>query len=640
MSSTPGQKDLLSELLRRDAFRRCENTSDPFSDRDSLRELHSCLEKEGRKELAELVSWEIQARELLLQRWRGNGRNYHALQPLSERPDGQGGTVAYPDVNRFQTEMLEYLRIRVDRTQNPVLRARFADILWIREKDHKAVDKAIEAYDRSAAAFLEKEEYIEFTDYFGRATSIAVEANYASWGQKLIENAKLHLDAMELKKEYRWVMEVLFDLLAFPKEWMNQHYDFVLDAAERGYQWSNPEHPTPDMSFTDYLKIKELTYRQKGNHRKARECRFEEACCYERLALDAMRSKQFMKASTHFHICLQKYISLGQRPDKVDEMKRLLKECNEKARMYEFQTTTTEVEVPREEIDRLLDSLKEKPIDEILVFVAAEQTFLCRIQQAEKQAKAGIEAAPLLHMVKNVVQDVRGNVIDVLDTAAKKFKHSLYEVLAFHYEFVALHFLIPILDLVRARAHRKGFWGVLEECFRYSFYNLRRFGRLRKFRLHMETPCKSRQTQYIASRLAGFFAQFDFFVGDDILFLQNGFERFLDQDYVGSVHVMIFRIEEILRRVLERLNVATSSTRNGKTEEKALQRILEEPRLRSALGEDITVFLEWLLIEKLGLNLRHNVAHGLLKYPSFSKRENALVIYALLLFTRFSFVQK
>ena len=104
---------------------------------------------------------------------------------------------------------------------------------------------------------------------------------------------------------------------------------------------------------------------------------------------------------------------------------------------------------------------------------------------------------------------------------------------------------------------------------------------------------------------------------------------------------MIFRIEEILRRVLERLEVATSSIKSRTTtEEKTLQRILEEPKLRCALGEDVTVFLEWLLIDKLGRNLRHNVAHGLLKYPSFSKRENALVIYALLLFTRFSFVEK
>lgn len=640
MSTAPKQDDLLSELLGRDAFARCENTTDPFSDRDSLRELLTSLEKEGRKDLAELVGWEIQARELLLQRWRANGRSHHALRPLSEGPDGQGGTVVYPDIKGFPTEMLKHLRTRIDQAENPVLKARFADILWIRGKDHKAADTAIEAYAGSAVVFLDKEEYLEFTDYFGRATSIAIEANSLSWGQKLIESAKSHLVTLEEKKEYRWVMEVLFELLGFPKEWMDRHYEFVLETAERGYQWSNPEHPTLDLSFAHYLKIKELAYRQKGDHRSARECRFEEARCFERLALDAMRSNQFMKASTHFHTCLQKYISLGQRSDKVDEMKRLLKECNQKARLHEFQTTTTEVEVPREEIDRLLDSLKEKPVEEVLGFVASEQTFLCSIQDAEEQAKLGIEAAPLLHLVSGTVQGPRGNIIEVLDTGEKKLKHALYEVLSFHYEFTARHFLIPILDLVRARAHTTSFWGVLEECFRYSLYNLRRYGRLRKLRLHTATPCQPRKRQYVASRLAGFFAEFDFFVGDDILFLQNGFERFLDEDYVGSVHVLIFRIEEILRRVLERLDVATSSVRNGKTEEKALQRILEEPKLRSALGEDIAVFLEWLLIAKLGLNLRHNVAHGLLKYPSFSKRENALVIYALLLFTRFSFVQE
>jgi hypothetical protein len=400
---------------------------------------------------------------------------------------------------------------------------------------------------------------------------------------------------LESKNQYRWVIDILNNLLEIPTQKNVIDYDLILEIAERGYKWACPDHPATDTFVVAFLKIKEVIYQKQSNDTKFKECRLQEARCYETIGHEAFKANQFMKASDFFQKAVQKYIALGGHTAKVDEIKKLLKESNEKASKYEFQTITTEVEVPTEEIQKLLVILKTKNVNEILLFIAHEPSFLCSVQKVKLEVEKLPEVAPLLYLIKATVQDARGNIVEILDTPEKKLKKGLYENLDFHYEFFAKHWLIPIFGLLK------------------------------------------NEKQCTALNFKEFFSQFDFFGDDTLLFLENGFNNYLNENHVASIHILTFQIEAILRRALVHIDVPTCSTKDGKTREKNLEVILVEEKLRSALGEDIVTFLEWFLIDRLGFNLRHNVAHGLLEYPYFSEVKNTLLIYALLLFTRFSF---
>lgn len=630
-------KNCLDELRQNPAFKRFEQTTDVFSDITLLEDLRRSLEKEGKRDLGEVIGWEVQAHQLMLRSSREEHKNVVGLSPMYEGTDKEGHTIVYPDLAKFSQKILDYFRVRLQSTPNPLLRARFADILWVKEKDYEAAQKGIEAYLESAQEFFEKEEYVQFTDYFGRSICIALQTNSVTWLQKLYEKSKFFLETLESKKEYRWVIEVLYLLLSIPPEKVDLDYDLVISIADRGYQWSCPEHPATDTFFVDFLKIKEAAYKKQGTSSKAKECRLAEARCYERLARDTMEANQFMKASNFLQICLQRYISLGGFSEKVSEIKTLLKESNENARKHEFQTVTTEVKIPKEEIKKLLNLLKKKNIDEILSFVASEKGFLCRVQDAQKQAEETIKSTPLQHLVNATIQDPRGNIIEILDTPAKKLKKDIYDILDIHYEFLAKYWLIPIFDLLKSKADKRESWGVFKDCFLYFFNRVKKYFAEQNLLSHKSNPKEQKKKPDIGLEVRTFFSRFDFFDEDTLLFLENGFNRYFVEDYVASIHILAFRIEAILRRVLYLLGVPTSSTRDGKTQEKNLERILEEEKLRSGLGEDVVTFLEWFLIDKLGFNLRHDVAHGLMKYKAFSQMLNVLLIYALLLFTRFSF---
>jgi len=588
-------KNLVEKIISYPEFQEFEKTVEPYRDIVILENLRKRLNKNGDKDVVEVLSWEIQAHYLTLQSSRPNDKQtLNVFGPVSERRDQEGKLIKFPDFESFSKQMVAYFKVRVQNTSNSIFKARFADIVWIKEKDYKMAENAIQAYLECAEKALEGGTYRDFWLYYNRAVCLSIEINSVIWLEKLYEKSKAFLGELESKENYRWLVEILKALVEFPTNKINIDLGLVIEFAERGYKWVLDKQAGNDAIAVDFLKIKEAVYKKQGDIIKARECRVEEANYYERGGRSAIETKQYMKASHFLNICLQKFISLGDNSEKINELKKLLKECNENSMKYESSTITTKIEIPKEQIENLLNLLSEKSIQEILTFVAFHDDFLCSIPRAKKEAEETIASAPLQYLIDGVVQDRLGNIIEILDSPEKKFKKTLYDLLDFHYVLLATYYLIPIFDLLQGK----------KECDAVSMKN--------------------------------FFSQYDFFDNDNLLFLENGFKKYLEGDYVASIHILTFRFEAILRGVLYSLGVATSSTREGKTQEKPLDVILSEEKIRAGLGEDIVTFLDWFLIDKLGFNLRHKVAHSLLEYEHFRKDTNLLVIYTLLLFTRFS----
>jgi len=588
-------EEALNEISKHVNFIKFEQTKDPLSDIALLEQLRKDFESVDRRDLSEVVAWEIQVNHLMIRLKQKGGKSIMTLSPMFEGSDREGKPWISPDLTKFHKKMLDYFKIRLYRTPNPLLKAKFADILWQKERDPKAAQEAVESYLKSAEQFFDSDGYFEFRHYFGRSICIAIEINSADLLNKLYERSKFFLEELESKKEYRWIIDVLNDLLNIPRQKIKIDYDLILKVAERGYRWSNPEKATTDAFIVDFLKIMERVYRKQGDSSKAKECRLREAISYEKIGLNALKNNQYLKASHFLITSLQKYISLGDQAWKVNELKQLIKDCNLRAQEHEFKTIKTEFKIPKEEIEKLLEFLKKKNTNEILSYIALNRGFLCSLEEARDQAKQIVENSPLQHMINASVQDSKGNILETLDTPDKKLKKDIYDIFDFHYNLMAKYYLIPIFELLKV------------------------------------------EKSITSLDLKNFFVKFDFFDDNTLPFLEHGFGRYLENDNVSSIHILTFQIESILRIVLARIGAPTISTRDGKTQEKNLEGILLEEKIRSALGEDLVTFLEWFLIDKLGFNLRHKVAHALMEYKYFNEIWNILLIYILLLFTRFSY---
>ena len=121
------------------------------------------------------------------------------------------------------------------------------------------------------------------------------------------------------------------------------------------------------------------------------------------------------------------------------------------------------------------------------------------------------------------------------------------------------------------------------------------------------------------------------FINQELLeMLDVGIERYLAGDYVSALHVLVPKLEEALRRTLQTLDGATTSTRGDMTRVIDLEQVLRAPKLAELLGEDTIFFLKYLLIEQLGDNLRNDVAHGLMRKSDCTPEAASLVLLALL----------
>ncbi|HHQ0205086.1 TPA: DUF4209 domain-containing protein, partial [Listeria innocua] len=57
--------------------------------------------------------------------------------------------------------------------------------------------------------------------------------------------------------------------------------------------------------------------------------------------------------------------------------------------------------------------------------------------------------------------------------------------------------------------------------------------------------------------------------------------------------------------------------------------------IKTFLGEDIHTLIQIIMVEPMGLNLRNEIAHGLIKQSDITKSKCILVIYLFLILTRY-----
>ncbi|BDI33992.1 DUF4209 domain-containing protein [Capsulimonas corticalis] len=105
-------------------------------------------------------------------------------------------------------------------------------------------------------------------------------------------------------------------------------------------------------------------------------------------------------------------------------------------------------------------------------------------------------------------------------------------------------------------------------------------------------------------------------------FFARGLQAGFRSDFATAIHLLIPQVENSIRYVLEQQGVITSGLdHEGIQDERDLNRTLRLPEfagpLMATLGEDLVFDLRGLLIERHGANLRNDTAHGLLDYSSF-----------------------
>lgn len=119
--------------------------------------------------------------------------------------------------------------------------------------------------------------------------------------------------------------------------------------------------------------------------------------------------------------------------------------------------------------------------------------------------------------------------------------------------------------------------------------------------------------------------------------IAKGIDRFFQNDFVSSINILVPQIEYQMRYMFELIGYSTTTTLDGKSqEEQTFSSFLKEKFVIKTLGIDVVKYFEIIFVSKIGFNIRNSVAHGFYDESNFSKELNIIVIYSLILLTKFN----
>lgn len=118
----------------------------------------------------------------------------------------------------------------------------------------------------------------------------------------------------------------------------------------------------------------------------------------------------------------------------------------------------------------------------------------------------------------------------------------------------------------------------------------------------------------------------------NLTLLEKGFEHYFQGDYVSSLHILVPQFEDILRNILDAAGRSISIPEHGVA---TLRSLLSDAGFITVAGMNLKRYYELVLSDPPGLNLRNDIAHGLLEPNVMDKSTVELILHLLLTLTRF-----
>jgi lysyl-tRNA synthetase class 1 len=121
---------------------------------------------------------------------------------------------------------------------------------------------------------------------------------------------------------------------------------------------------------------------------------------------------------------------------------------------------------------------------------------------------------------------------------------------------------------------------------------------------------------------------------DDMSLLLEGIRAWERNDQVKAAHVLIPQIERALRKIADGLGVAVTKAHpkvSGTSVAIGMGEILYNDKVAEALGPDATLHFQALYADPRGMNLRNEIAHGLMDANQFYWHLGNLIVHSLLI---------
>ena len=499
------------------------------------------------------------------------------FRPMSSMLYESGSTVYTPDISEANADAVEHWSRRAQELKHPVLRARYADVVWelgrlvtkMPKRDVVmallAIDAYIEATTRNLAsnfhhAFTDAQRAIDLASQIGDTPRINA-AREALLG--------LHAKVMKDGKSYLWARA--FDHLFDHRKASTTQTEMTGLVADLEIVLARVSDSTKPESFDPHATRDAATrlarhYEREGNHAELKRLHSVVGGSFEFIAGqgDAMQAASFLQDS------LASYKQAGLHDDAERTrvaLQRAIRESKDEMTQH-----SVEIEIPKDAIDKTIAALVVDSVEKTFANIAA--AFVPKIADMEGEVAKLAEEAPLFAMVPLQIfaEDHVAAKVGAVgeDVSGRLIQHTQQN----------LQFKLPFLIACMNAA-------------------------IDKHRLEPDDFVRWTNRESL-------------FEGSKLGLLTEGVTAWFEKDHVKALHVLIPQIEHALRRMVAQVGKPTTKpagTVPGVSVAINMGDILFNATTVAALGPlgpDLALYMKSIYADPRGLNLRNQFAHGLL----------------------------
>lgn len=489
-------------------------------------------------------------------------------------------------IDNISEEYLTVLEEWVSDLSDYELKARVADILWIRNKrKYKMAQTAIDSYLESAKLLEHPERWPLSVDRIERAIRLASHSNQKAYIQKVVA----HIESVLTKyngEDPLFLSAKLMKLLQDFKEGEPSKYAPIAEKAARRSEAESNWHKA-----RYYWEVAIVWHRKNKNPEQERLASLSYAETYVKEAEDKIKQTppSYLDASRFLIQAIQALTNIGGNQRRIEEIHQTLLDYKQKSTL-EMQRFSVKLDMSGIH-GQIMDKIKGKKLNEALSTLA----FLFNptpVSEIKERTQEVIDSSIFKDCVTSIYVNDTGKIVG----HNPSFEDEMYRT-AVRFQYVQAEAII--------------------EPARYQI-NLEHYVKISDFySIVVNNPFvpRGREEIYATGLYAG-----------------------LTGDFLVAAHLLIPQIEHSLRCLLQGRGKITSWLDKGIQDEYIMSVLFDkhEAELKEILGEDIAFDLIGLLNRKgFGSNLRNLMAHGLMNSNDFY---TAPIIYLWWLTLRLCFL--
>lgn len=493
--------------------------------------------------------------------------------PMMVFKGDDGKTVERPSIRQINKDTISYWQERVQITTNPLLRARYAGLIWelsepaIGEKPSHTIARI---YCETMLAIAEKKLHqyeVDIIEKLSRALSLAISLN----DPVLIERAKQTImryerEVAEDSKPGWWGFS--FDLLIGNKKVSLSEAEEmeIIDTLEKRLQRLKGGEP-----WRCEYAAERLARYYRGKDREAECSRVikDLGSTFENASKNAVP----LAASSWLEHLYTVYREFNLMTD-AERVALMIRELGPKV-LADMKPLSYQQEIPQKDFDAYIESMLAGTFEEVFSRIVVR--YIPRRGEVEKQLNDLSRQAPLSFLITKQLMDPRGRVVATVGSLGDDPDGHIVTQMSQNMHIGSV-FLAAVLD----RA-------------------------IDKFSVSGDA-------------LLSYLLLSPLFEGEQGKFLVTATHAYLQKDFIVAIHVYVPQIEATIRNLVELTGGVVLKQRDGGGFHlRTLDELLRTEQVRNVLGEDVALYFRVVLTDQRGWNIRNMVCHGAFPHQNASR---------------------